>query len=149
MRTVQWLMITACLGSIHILANLSCQRSPSQKVSRNSLEKKQMQDKNQQLWQDGTEVYFILSDQSVIQEPKHPPFDFYVKGIIQGNKFVPKSTVLGIGELAKEGRYGWLELHSKEFFPMESDRMALTPFVKGYMTTGGFVPSMREVFSEP
>jgi len=111
-----------------------------------------MQTENQQPWQDGAEVFFILADQSIVPVQKHPPQGFYVKGIIQSNKFTPKSTVLGIGELAKEskdGRYGWLELTSKKFYPMESNRMADTPFVKGYMTKAGFFPSVREVSSQP
>lgn len=98
---------------------------------------------------DGTEVFFILFDQKVVEAPKQVPESFYIKGVIEGGQFTPKSDVLGVGELAKEGRYGWLELSSREFYPMESDKKALTPFVKGYMTGKGFMPSMREVFKEP
>jgi hypothetical protein len=98
---------------------------------------------------DGTDVFFILFDQKIIEAPKQVPESFYIKGVIEGGEFNPKSDILGVGELAKEGRYGWLELLSKEFYPMESDKKAVTPFVKGYMVGKGFVPSMREVFKEP
>lgn len=104
---------------------------------------------NEQEWQNGSEVFFILNNQQLIEAQKYPPDGFYIKGIIEEQKFIPKSTVLGAGELAKTGRYGWLELHSCTFHPMESDKKALTPFVKGYMTDNGFLPSVRDVFEEP
>lgn len=108
-----------------------------------------MQGTEQEALTDGTEVFFVLRNQQVIQVQKQGPENFYIKGIIEEGEFVPKSGILGNGELAKSGRYGWLELGSREFFPMESDKKASTPFVKGYMTPQGFIPSMREVFSEP
>lgn len=100
-------------------------------------------------WPDNTEVFFVLSTQEILPQQKQVPTSFYVSGIIRNGEFVNKSQVLGIGELATDGRYGWLELQSKEFNPMESSKKAQTPFVKGYLTKKGFVPSSREVFSEP
>jgi hypothetical protein len=108
-----------------------------------------MHDNNPESWHNGTEVFFILRNQQITEVHKETPEDFYIKGLIEDGGFIPKSNVLGIGELARSGRYGWLELISKEFYPMESDKKANTPFVKGYMTDQGFVPSMREVFDEP
>lgn len=105
----------------------------------------------QMQWQDGTEVFFILHNQQMIPAEKHTPDQFYIKGQISNGAFMPTSEVLGIGEMGtgNDGRYGWLELHSRQFFPMESDKRADTPFVKGYMTKQGFVPSLRDVLSEP
>lgn len=108
-----------------------------------------MQGNNKEIWQENTEVFFILRNQQMEEVQKNVPSSFYVKGIITNGEFIPKSGVLGIGELATSGRYGWLELKSKEFYPMESDRKVITPFVKGYMTDNGFVPSVREVFDAP
>lgn len=112
-----------------------------------------MQGHTQENWHDGTEVFFILNTQQIVPvQNKQTPQSFYVKGIIEEGQFNPKSGVLGIGELAGQdaGRYGWLELLSREFYPMESDRKAMTPFVKGYMIPNkGFVPSHRDVFNEP
>lgn len=99
--------------------------------------------------QDGTDVFFLLENQKIIADQKNIPHNFYIKGVIEGGEFHPKSEVLGVGDLAREGRYGWLELNSGEFFPMESDKKAITPFVKGFMTNQGFKPSSREVYSEP
>lgn len=98
---------------------------------------------------EGSDAFFMLCDQKVIEANKQPPETFYIKGIIDSGEFLPKSDVLGVGDLATNGRYGWLELKSKEFFPMESDKKAETPFVKGYVTDKGFVPSTRTVFDEP
>jgi hypothetical protein len=104
---------------------------------------------NDQEWPNGSEVFFLLHNQKIIEAQKYPPEGFYIRGIIDERKFVPKSTVLGAGELAKSGRFGWLELNSRKFHVMESDKKALTPFVKGYMTDHGFMPSIRDVYQEP
>lgn len=98
---------------------------------------------------DGSEVFFVLKNNSVISAQKTPPEGFYIKGQIQGGRFIATSEVLGIGQLATAGRYGWLELNSAEFFPMESDQKADSPFVKGYITPQGFVPSERDVIDIP
>lgn len=99
--------------------------------------------------EDGSEAFFILLDQSIVEAHKQTPEHLYIKGVIEGGRFSPKSEILGVGDLAKEGRYGWLELSSKQFYPMESDKRAITPFVKGYMTQEGFAPSTREVYKNP
>ena len=108
-----------------------------------------MQKDHDEQWQDGNEVFYLLHNQKLIQAQKHPPEGFYIKGIIEESRFVPQTEVLGMGELAKSGRYGWLELNTREFFAMESEKKAITPFVKGYMTERGFLPSLRMVFNEP
>jgi hypothetical protein len=130
------------------LALCSCQRATSTSSQLHG-ENKAV---NMQVYQDiteGTEVFFILLNQKIVPLEKNPPDSFYVKGTITSKKFKPQSQVLGIGELATAGRYGWLELNTLDFHPMESDRKADTPFVKGYMTPKGFVPSLREVIDTP
>lgn len=99
-----------------------------------------------QVFSDGTEVFFCLKNQSVLSSA---PDGFYVKGIMENGRFNATSNVLGLGQLATSGRYGWVELNSGEFFPMESDQKANTPFVKGYITKDGFIPSEREVIDTP
>lgn len=98
---------------------------------------------------DGSEAIFLISSQSIIADSKSKPEGFYIKGTIHDGKFHPNSEILGIGELATQGRYGWLELNSRIFFPMESDQKANTPFIKGYLTDNGFIPSIREVIDIP
>ncbi len=108
-----------------------------------------MQNKNQEGIADGTEVFFVLRTQHLVPAQKQTPESFYIKGLIEDGEFVPKSGILGNGELSTKGRYGWLELGSRAFFPMESDKKASTPFVKGYQTPQGFEPSTRDIYSEP
>lgn len=100
-------------------------------------------------WQEGAEVFFVLKSREVVPSQKAPPTGFYVRGKIERGRFKPKSMVLGIGDLATSGHYGWLELNSKEFFPMESDRKADMPFIKGYIVKDEFKPSERDVIDAP
>lgn len=105
----------------------------------------------EQNFQEGSEVFFVVKTRELIPSQKATPEGFYVKGKIERGRFKPKSGVLGIGNLANEGdgRFGWLELNSKEFFPMESSRKADMPFLKGYMIEEEFKPSEREVIDMP
>ena len=98
---------------------------------------------------EGHEVLFILRSQSVKKRDSEIPLDFYVLGKIADGQFISTSDVLGQGDLANSGRKGWLELNSKEFFPEESGRRAQTPFVSGYMTDKGFLPSKRKIAITP
>lgn len=108
-----------------------------------------MQEQHEPSWQDGSEVFYVLKNQKIVVAEKQMPETFYIKGLIEDGQFIPKSSILGTGDLGKTGRYGWLELRTGSFNPMESPVKAVTPFVKGYMTDRGFVPSVREVFDEP
>lgn len=99
---------------------------------------------------EGQEVYYILSKGEIEPHSKDRPNTFYIEGSIREGRFFPKSKVLGVGDLGKDGRYGWLELNTNEFSPMESGKGAVTPFVKGYQSqSGSFVPSDREVYTTP
>lgn len=139
----------ALISIISCFVFAACQKSITPRNMAQSQKGKFMQEESQEQLQDGTDVFFILRNQELIQSMKHPPDSFYIKGIIENGDFLPRSAILGVGEMAKAGRYGWLELSSREFFPMESDKKAVTPFVKGYMTDKGFIPSVRDVFDEP
>ena len=130
----------------------SCQRNDTKldnKASELASEGHHMENKKEAVWQEGAEIFYVLKDQSSLPVQKNPPTSFYVRGKIERGKFKPDSNVLGLGTLATAGRYGWLELNSKNFFPMESDRKAETPFVKGYLTDAGFTPAEREVIDSP
>lgn len=127
----------------------ACQRTVSSApVQKFHEEGKNMSSTNHEIT-DGSEVLFILNEQKIVPSPKTLPQSFYIKGVWENNSFKATSKVLGTGSLASQGRYGWLELQSKKFFPMESDQRAQTPFVKGYITDQGFVPSERDVIDTP
>jgi|JI10StandDraft_1071094.scaffolds.fasta_scaffold1505630_1 hypothetical protein len=132
------------------LAFVSGCRSVSKETGSDREDKVIMNLSSEERIENNSEVFFILSNQTIIRAQKTMPQGFYVKGSMEGGKFIAKSDVLGVGNLATSGRYGWLELQSKSFFPMESDRKALAPFVKGYQNAAGdFVPSEREVINIP
>ena len=139
--------------TLAIFGFLGCQNNSSQarfkQVLSQAKEGNAVQTDHDQNWQEGDRVYFTLNEQKMVPALGTPPKDFYIDGIIKQGRFYPQSQVLGQGELATLGRYGWLEITSREFFPMESMKMVKTPFVKGYMTDIGFVPSAREVFDSP
>lgn len=97
----------------------------------------------------GTEAIFILKEQKILPKGKQLPQDFYITGTIIDGNFVVNGKIQGTGSLGAAGRKGWLELNTNEFFPEESGRRAISPFVQGYMTDNGFVPSTREVSVSP
>ena len=129
----------------------SCSRPLTAPINHLNSEKTIMEQIDPKALQDGTEVFFVFSNQQFIEATTEIPKGFYIKGAMAGGKFAPSSGVLGIDDLATSGgRYGWLELNSQQFFPMESDQEAQTPFVKGYLSqTKTFLPSHREVFQTP
>jgi hypothetical protein len=100
---------------------------------------------------EGQEVFYVLSKGEILPMAQEKPKTFYVEGWVRRGKFFPKlNKVLGIGDLGTEGHRGWLELNSNEFYPIESGKGAITPFVKGYKNSQGqFIPSEREVYIMP
>lgn len=76
------------------------------------------------------------------------PKGFFVRGHMKENSFIPESMqILGDGELAQTGAGlpGWYELNICQFFPMQTGRAPASPYVNGFMTKAGFVPSSRQI----
>lgn len=90
-------------------------------------------------------VFFRLIDGKILTLGEQEPSSFYVKGHLENGRFIVESQVLGAGQLASSGRPGWMELPSGEFFSQEVMRGVISPYVNGFMTNNGFVPSSREV----
>jgi hypothetical protein len=72
--------------------------------------------------------------------------NFYVLGHREGERFLPKGQVMGEGNLATEGTPGWFELSSGTFFRQQTAQAPVSPYVVGFMTSKGFVPSRREIY---
>jgi hypothetical protein len=75
-----------------------------------------------------------------------PPTEPYLRGRILGGLFQPTGGVSGIMSEPPPRRIvtrGWLELRSRAFFPENSKRERIPPFVEGYQDaeTGGFYPT--------
>lgn len=72
---------------------------------------------------------------------------FYVLGRKEGGRFIPVGQVMGEGSLATEGTTpGWFELSTGTFFRQQTAQAPVSPYVVGFMTPEGFVPSRRDVY---
>ena len=71
---------------------------------------------------------------------------FYLRGRKEGGQFIPRSQVMGEGSFATEGMPGWFELSTGTFFRQQTAQAPVSPYVVGFMTPEGFVPSRREVY---
>lgn len=72
---------------------------------------------------------------------------FYVRGQKRDGNFLPEGEVQGDGELATSGsgQPGWMELSTGQFYPMHTAKTPISPYVNGFRTDHGFVPSTREI----
>lgn len=96
---------------------------------------------------EGQEVIFIISTKTVKIKDKELPEEFYITGKIDNGLFIPTNkSVLGKGELAKNGRKGWIELNNQEFYAEESAKSAQSPFISVFLNDKGYyIPSRREI----
>ena len=92
-----------------------------------------------------TEVYFLLKDASRTSSLPSMQSGFYVVGLVENNRFLPVSGVLGNDDFKDDGRKGWLELGRGKFYLEQSGQAKLSPYIDGYLTKEGFFPSSREI----
>lgn len=71
---------------------------------------------------------------------------FYVSGHKEGDRFIPHGQIMGEGALATDGTPGWFELSSGKFYRQQTAQAPISPYVVGFMTPEGFVPSRREIY---
>ncbi len=91
-------------------------------------------------------MYYKIEDSKLKQVENQEPRHFYVKGRFEGNRFVVASQILGDAALATEGTPGWFELSSQHFYSQQTAQAPVSPYVVGYMTPKGFVPSKKDVY---
>lgn len=95
---------------------------------------------------DGQPATLVLRSGRLQAPGLEVPGGFYVPGRMEHGGFVPDGTVEGGGELAAEGgQSGWLELSNGAFVPAQTSRPPFPPYVNGFLTAEGFVPSTRTV----
>ena len=90
-------------------------------------------------------VFFVLSTGKIQPASEPSPASFHIKGHFSGGRFIVESQVLGSGILASSGRPGWMEIPSGQFYSQEVMRGQTPPYINGYMTEEGFIPSSRQV----
>jgi hypothetical protein len=129
-----------------LLAFVSCTGHIEVKCSKN-LTGKMMNPQNQiSQFQDKQTVFFILKNGAMCTtKDNFDPETLYVKGSMENGQFIVdvKNGVQGDGPLSQSGRQGWLEICSGEFFPDETGKAPVSPYVNGYMTNEGFIPSSK------
>ena len=96
----------------------------------------------------GDTVFFVLKNGSYCPTTNLTPSSFYVAGHVSDKHFVPDGRqIIGDGHLAEAGHGmpGWYELGSGNFYPMQTARSPTSPYINGFMTSEGFMPSSREI----
>ncbi|MEI6805439.1 MAG: hypothetical protein WCK49_02905 [Myxococcaceae bacterium] len=91
-------------------------------------------------------MYYKIEDSKLKEAHAQEPEHFYVKGHFEGSRFVPASQILGDAVLSSEGKPGWFELSSQHFYSQQTAQAPVSPYVVGYMTPKGFVPSKKDIY---
>lgn len=84
----------------------------------------------------------VLSNFEIVAADQKPA-GFYVEGFLEGEIFVPKGQILGSGSFGQSGQPGWVELSNQQFFPEQTGRAPISPYIEGFMTDDNFLPSSR------
>jgi len=90
---------------------------------------------------DGQNAIWLLSTLSLVVDQGQTPGGLYVKGKMDGGRFVPSGGVMGTRPADEDGTPGWLELSDGKFYPAQTARAPAQPFLEGKMTQSGFVPA--------
>lgn len=97
-------------------------------------------------------AYLRLADGSLILPPRRPT-DFHIVGRLAGGRFVSERGVRGAGESCEDLRQvepdaapAWIELSNGLFYPDQSARTPLAPYVHGCISQAGhFHPDGKEI----
>lgn len=91
-------------------------------------------------------MYYIIEDSKLKPAEKQESDHFYVKGHFEGDRFVAASQILGDAPLSSQGTPGWFELSKQHFYSQQTAQAPVSPYVIGYMTPKGFVPSKKDIY---
>jgi hypothetical protein len=135
-------IITASLGGVCLPSCITAQTPPCSDQTREVIMSASSQAHQ---FKDKQSVYFVLKNGTMCSSDEPTPKTFYVVGHIEDGRFMADSDVKGDGELGQSGRPGWLEIPTGQFYSQETPRAVMSPYVNGYMTDAGFVPSSTRV----
>ena len=98
----------------------------------------------QQKLTDGS--YFLTFPENVfeIKKPENNQKLFLQVSVKEG-RVQADPRVQGEAELQSEGTPGWYELGAQKFFPMQTAKAPASPYLEGFLTDSGFIPSARRV----
>lgn len=91
-------------------------------------------------------MYYVIEDSQLKLAEKQENDRFYVKGHFEGDRFVVSGQILGDAPLSTLGTPGWFELSSQHFYSQQTAQAPVSPYVIGYMTPKGFVPSKKDIY---
>ncbi len=136
------------LSSSALLSILSCTGHLDIKCSERFTGKMMPSQNQVSQFQEQQTVFFILKNGSMCATKNGlDPKTFYVKGRMENGQFIvdTQSGVQGDGDLNISGRPGWLEIGGGQFFSQETGKAPTSPYVNGYMTDEGFMPSSKAI----
>lgn len=90
---------------------------------------------------------FFFTFPENIFEPEHPtnPQQLFLRVNVKGGRVVTDPRIEGEADLPAQGTPGWYELGARKFFPTQTAKSPASPFLEGFLTENGFVPSTRQV----
>ena len=89
---------------------------------------------------------YLISNSQLQEVDQESLGRFYVKGRFENGQFFISGLIVGDAELATQGIPGWFELSAQKFYSQQTAQAPVSPYVVGYMTDQGFVPSRREIY---
>lgn len=98
----------------------------------------------QQKLNDGS--YFLTFPENIF-ESKHPtnPQQLFLRVDVRDGQLQADPRIEGETELTATGTPGWYELGAQKFFPMQTAKSPVSPYLEGFLSENGFVPSSRRV----
>ena len=94
------------------------------------------------------DVYYVIENSKLKPAEKPDSQHFYVKGHFEGERFVVSGQVVSNAPFSSDGdgTPGWFELSSQRFYSQQTAQEPQKPYIIGYMTSNGFVPSKRDIY---
>lgn len=93
-----------------------------------------------------TDKFFLIPSGILSDVPPSDTKLFYISGRLEDGHFKPLGRLEGQGIFATSGMPGWYELGAKTFFEANSPKKPTSPYIEGFMTKSGFVPSSSRIY---
>ena len=91
-------------------------------------------------------MYYVIENNKLKPAEEQDSEHFYVKGHFEEDRFVVLGQVMSKAEFASEGTPGWFELSSQHFYSQQTAQAPISPYIIGFMTPKGFLPSKRDIY---
>lgn len=95
---------------------------------------------------EGDDMYYVIENNQLKEARTQDPERFYVKGHFEEGRFVVSGQLMGDAPMATSGTPGWFELSTQHFYSQQTAQAPISPYIIGYMTPHGFVPSKKDIY---